>query len=150
MSIVKDSWRDLPGWGKMAIIGAAGLGVYKIYSWLTADQSGGNSQNVDVGNNVTYTNNQFMVFADALEAAFFSGLFGMFEDDELIGNILMRMRTTDDVARLTRVFGVRHIHGITALTGGNLVQLVQSLLDRDVKDKVNDYYEKNGINWLWL
>lgn len=150
MSVVKDTWYDLPGWGKMAIIVAGGLGVYKVYSWLTADQSGGNSQNVDVGDNVTYTNNQFRVFADSLEAAFFSGFLGMTEDDRIIGEILKRMRTTDDVARLTRVFGVRHIHGASFLTGGNLVQLVQSLLDSDVKNAVNAYYEANGIEWFWL
>jgi hypothetical protein len=150
MSVVRDTWNDLPGWGKMAIIAAGGLGVYKIYSWLTADQSGGDSQNVDVGNNVTYTNNQFRVFADALEAAFFTGPFGMTEDDTAIGVILKKMRTTDDVARLTRVFGVRHLHGSSFLTGGNLVQLVQSLLDKDIKNEVNAYYEANGIEWFWL
>lgn len=150
MSVVKDTWRDLPGAGKAAVLVVAGIGLYKVYSWLTADQSGGDSHNVDVGNNVTYTDNEFRVMADGLESAFFTGPFGMTEDDTAIGVILKRMRTTDDVAKLTTTFGVRHLHGNSMLSGGNLVQMVQVFLDDDIKEQVNASYEQRGIQWFWL
>jgi len=134
------------------ILGVGGLYVgWRIYDALTADESGGTSDDLDVNEtNLTYPENNYKVFADGIEAAIWGTGFipSMNEDDDAIGNILMAMKTTDDVYELVTAYGIR-TRGVLLEDGGNLVETLQEYLDDDVREDVNAYYVQQNINFQW-
>lgn len=149
---IRQRWNDLPTGGKVIAVGGAGLIAWHIGNLLfgTEDRGGGTSQDIGCGNNVSFTDNQFKVFADGIENAIWGTAWipTPWEDDQEIADILTSMRTTDDVCHLVRIFGVRY-RGIFLNDGGNLVQYIQSYLDADKKRAVNQFYLANNINWVW-
>jgi hypothetical protein len=107
---------------------------------------GGTSQDIKPGTNLTYSANDYELFADTIEQAFWGNLGGFFEDDELAFNVLSKMRTNDDLYKLAQVYGVRG-RGILIQEGYNLIQTTEKLLDNNYKEELNTIFEANGINY---
>lgn len=149
---IRNTWNDLPGWGKGAVLVGGVFALYKLGKWLFPgnDYSGGTSDKIDCGNNLSYEKNQYKVFADAIEIAIWGTSFiaTWWEDDDAIAAVLLQMNTTDDVCALVRAYGTRYV-GIVMKEGGNLVQMIAKYLDDDLKEAVNQYYAANGIAWIW-
>lgn len=140
-----------PGW-QLGIAAGSAFILYKIGKAIFSnDNSGGTSDVLNVGKNLTYTENDYKTLADAIEAAIWGtwALPSITEDDQAIGDILMMMQTDDDVAMLNNKYGKR-FRGVLFEDGGNLTQSIHAYLDQDVKNQVNQYYRSSGINWQFL
>lgn len=107
---------------------------------------GGTSQDIKPGTDLTYKPNDYELFADTIEQAFWGSLGGFFEDDELAFNVLSKMRTNDDLYKLAQVYGTRG-RGILIEEGYNLIQTIEKLLDNNYKEELNAIFEANGINY---
>ena len=107
---------------------------------------GGTSQDIKPGTDLTYKANDYELFADTIEQAFWGSFGGFYEDDELAFNVLSKMRTNDDLYKLAQVYGTRG-RGILIEEGYNLIQTVEKLLDNNYKEELNAIFEANGINY---
>lgn len=151
MADLKNTINELPA--PVKIIGA-GVALYIVYRVFFEDENlaGGTSQNIEVDTNqLTYPENQYKIFADAIFTAVWgdSVIASWTEDDEAIASILKQMRTTDDVYQLIRAYGVRYVGVLFNSDGGNLVTTVTEYLDNDLKKEVNETYTARGIDFIW-
>jgi hypothetical protein len=104
------------------------------------------SQDIKPGTDLTYSANDYELFADSIETAFWGNLGGFYEDDELAFNVLEKMRTNDDLYKLAQVYGTRG-RGIIIQDGYNLIQTVERLLDNEYKNQLNELYSQRGIKY---
>jgi len=144
----KKPWSE---WPFPAKAGAVGLLVWGAYTWLKS----GKSENTTLDfcarvkkQNLTYDIAYYNVLADAIDAAVWLYMDGLFEDDEAIEAALLMCQNDDDVLQLICSYGIRGplIIGLDR----DLIGTVQSFLDDSNKAAVNDEYVKRGITFLWL
>lgn len=128
--------------------------VYKIFkglgSFIGAPEGSQSGTAVDLPVNttkLTYSPEQYKVFADQIESAVWSG-FDLTEDDEAFAQVLSQMNTNDDVKQLINAYGVRG-EGVVIQKYYNLVQTVEMYLDDDLKEVVNNVYQSKGITFRW-
>jgi len=124
------------------------VGAFLLYRLFKSDQSGGTSdENISyTASNLTYSNIQYKIFADEIEAAVWGtgAIAAWWEDDEEIGRILMEMQNIDDVKALISAYGRRYA-GVLLQEGGNLVQTIENYLDDDIKEEVNEVYKQSVL-----
>lgn len=134
------------------VVVGAGLTYLILDKLFESDQSGGTSDtgigiNMD---NLTYPVGQYQIFADGIENAIF-GSYGVvlpWEDDQAIADVLANMHNNDDVYFLIKTYGRRYV-GVFIEDGGNLVQMINTYLDKGLKHSVNKGYRNRGITALW-
>jgi len=93
---------------------------------------------------LSYPLNNYIMWADALEAAFYDTY--LTEDDEAVGQVLKRMNNDMDISQLVKVYGVRD-GGFWFNTDYNLPQAVNAMLDTEIKNSVNSNYAQKGITF---
>lgn len=132
---------------KYGIIAIAIIFILKIVNRLIASgtQGGQSDERVEVDpKNLTYTFNDYELFADTIETAGLGNAF--WEDDQLIFETMAKMQTNDDLYQLVKAFGVRSI-GVLIVDSFTLIQLVERILDNDYKNKLNQLYSTRGIKY---
>jgi len=93
---------------------------------------------------LTYPQNNYVMWADQLEGAFYSTYFS--EDDDLAAQILRYMQNDNDVAALVQAYAVRD-GGHWWNPNYNLPQLVGAMLDTDLREGVNKNYQSKGMSY---
>lgn len=154
----KKNTTDVSGYvkaGLWIVGGYYGIKVLKsVYNYfnvdVTGDGKGTAHENKDCGKfkNMSYKLWQYDGWADEIEAAIWQTFFDLTEDDSRISEVLMYMKTDDDVAQLICAYGVRGA-GIIVQDYYNLTQSISGYLDPDYIEVVNEYYESVGITYRW-
>lgn len=93
---------------------------------------------------LTYDKNQYLLFADQIESALRIGdSWSPWEDDTAVGDVLKLMNNDDDYYQLIVDYGKRET---TPFTQQTLPQTLESYLDEDVREAVNENWINKGMN----
>ena len=109
-------------------------------------QGGTSPEDIEPGTNLSYSNNDYILFADTIESAFWDTFGNFTEDDELAFEVLSKMKTNDDFYKLVKVYGTRG-RGLIIVDAYNLIQSIEILLDNEYKEQLNNLYSQRGINY---
>jgi len=99
----------------------------------------------------------YSVLADSIQQAFFTGLIGTTENEEVIVDAFLSLENTDDFFMLVGVYGSRGDAGINGLPFGiyfylpkTLVYSVTEYLSLDQKQKINLHFSDNLIQFSFV
>jgi hypothetical protein len=109
-------------------------------------QGGTSPEDIKPGTDLTYSNNEYILFADTIESAFWDTFGNFTEDDELAFEVLSKMQTNDDFYKLVKVYGTRG-RGLIIVDAYNLIQSIEILLDNEYKEQLNNLYSQRGIKY---
>jgi hypothetical protein len=120
---------------------AAGL---VLLLWLKSRKRVDSTSVVVNPSKLSYSLNQYLVYADQIEGALHIGdAWSPYEDDTAVQDVLMSMQNDDDFYQLVKAYGVRETTWPTEL---NLVETIEAYLDSDNKEAVNVDYAGKGMN----
>lgn len=141
--------------GRALLIGGGALGAILLISKFFSDVKQSGTSEDDVDDRIdpgkrTWDIAMYSVFCDTIQAAIWGTGFlpQPFEDDDIIGSTLMKMRTLTDVYQLIDTWGVRG-RGVLLVDAYNLPEAIEEFLDEDTKQEVNEDYRRKKINFQW-
>jgi len=141
--------------GRALLIGGGALGAIWLISKIVSDVKQSGTSEDDVDDRIdpgkrTWDIAMYSVFSDTIQAAIWGTGFlpQPFEDDDVIGSTLMKMRTLTDVYQLIDTWGVRG-RGVLLVDAYNLPEAIEEFLDADTKQEVNEDYRRKKINFQW-
>lgn len=113
--------------------------------------AGGSASNCNFNaNNLTLPIFEYDTIADGIQNAIWeTGLFAMYERDDVIAGGLMMMNNLDDIQKLICVYKWRGAKDAASAVL-SLPQSVEKFLDDNLKQVVNQNYLDRGINFQWL
>lgn len=123
MGIVKDTWKDLPGFGKLLILAGGGYGIYKTGKWIvkkttktdddvTTQQAKTDLEQILKNNALlppgqqtlpSFAKSQYLTFADTL----YNAMDGAGTDYDSVIGVFKEMKNDVDILYLIDAFGTR-------------------------------------------
>jgi hypothetical protein len=123
MGIIKDTWKEIPGFGKLLILAGGGYGIYKGVNWIvkkttksdddiTTQQAKTDLENI-LKNNLllppgqqtlpSFSKSQYLTFADTI----YNSMDGAGTDEEALKGAFKEMQNDVDILYLIDAFGTR-------------------------------------------